>query len=60
MTTIEESQKSLKNIEEQLLTFIAKLENNDKRWASIAKTHFEEGVMALMRSISEIPKTINK
>ena len=43
---------TVKDMEDNLLEIISKLENNDKRWAAIARTHFEEGFMALRRSIN--------
>jgi hypothetical protein len=32
---------------------VTAIDGTDKRWASIAKTHFEEGFSALVRSIAK-------
>lgn len=43
-----------KELEERVLRIIDKYMNNadiDKRWAAIAKTHLEQGFMALNRSV---------
>lgn len=37
----------------QLWRRVRELETLDMRWASIAKTHFEEGFSALVRSIAK-------
>lgn len=38
---------------ETLINTISSLPETDKRWASIGKTHFQEGLMALVRSITK-------
>lgn len=37
----------------ELWRTVMDLPDVDKRWAAIAKTHFEEGFMALVRSIAK-------
>jgi hypothetical protein len=47
---------SVKNAETevgQLWRTITAIEGIDRRWANIAKTHFEEGFSALVRSIAQ-------
>lgn len=35
------------------------IDSSDKRWLSIAKTHFELGFMALDRAISDMPRVFS-
>lgn len=43
----------IKSKEKQLIEFIDSLEMDvDRRWLAIAKTHIEQGFMALVRSIA--------
>jgi hypothetical protein len=47
---------SVKDIGVQLGDLIAVLDNEkstDKRWVSIAQTHFQQGIMAAVRSIAK-------
>lgn len=54
-----------KNLEAQVLNFVKSFVDTDsppgyeldRRWASIARTHFEEGFMAFCRSITS-PDTV--
>lgn len=46
----------IKELEKDVLEIVAQVydwDSTDKRWANIAKTHVEEGFMALVRSIAK-------
>lgn len=44
--------KSLGEILENAVTEVMNMDSSDKRWAAIAKTDFQTGLMALTRSIA--------
>ena len=50
---IEEFVKKLKDLESQMLKCLSESKFIDGRWASIAKTHFQEGSMASTRAAWE-------
>jgi hypothetical protein len=60
--TLEDAKEKLhrhyNTIEKTLLREVDELANSgfaDRRWSAIARTHFEEGVMALHRSLRDFP-----
>lgn len=44
--------KSHGKVLQELCLLVEKIEDIDKRWLSIARTHFQEGLMALTRSVA--------
>lgn len=57
----QERVKKLKALEAEVLSVLGSFAGSaDGRWCAVAKTHFEEGVMAATRAVMNPPPPVQK